>query len=175
VTNGHDKRGQVMSIVWPERYAPDRVAARVSNEITISAPPAMVWAWLVRASLWPTWYPNSHQVQIAGGARDLSAGAGFKWRTFGVCVSSTVREFEPHSRIAWDAKGPFLDVYNAWLIEPRGGGSWVLTEENQNGLAARIQAAIMPRRMFKGHQLWPESLKARAEGGAPLTETAVVP
>jgi hypothetical protein len=47
-----DKREQVMSIVWPERYAPDRVAARVSNEITISAPPATVWAWLVRASLW---------------------------------------------------------------------------------------------------------------------------
>jgi hypothetical protein len=86
-----------------------------------------------------------------------------------------VREFGPHSRIAWDAKGPFLDVYHAWLIEPRGGGSWVLTDENQNGLAARIQAVIMPRRMFKGHQLWLESLKARAEGGAPLTETAVVP
>ena len=63
-----------MPIVWPEHYAPDRVAARVSNEITISAPPATVWAWLVRASLWPTWYPNSDQVQIAGGARDLSAG-----------------------------------------------------------------------------------------------------
>ena len=111
-----------MSIVWPEHYVPDRVAARVSNEITISAPPATVWAWFVRASLWPTWYPNSDQVQITGGARDLSAGAKFKWRTFGVGVSSTVREFEPHSRIAWDGKGPFLDVYHAWLIEPRGGG-----------------------------------------------------
>ncbi len=105
---------------------------------------------------------------IAGGARDLSAGARFKWRTFGVGVSSTVREFEPHSRIAWDGKGLFLDVYHAWLIEPRGGGSWVLTEENQNGLASRIQAAIMPRRMFEGHQLWLENLKARTESGAPL-------
>jgi uncharacterized protein YndB with AHSA1/START domain len=66
------KDGEAMSIVWPEHYAPDRVAARVSNEITISAPPATVWAWLVRASLWPTWYPNSDLVQIAGGARDLS-------------------------------------------------------------------------------------------------------
>jgi hypothetical protein len=39
----------------------------------------------------------------------------------------------------------------------------VLTEENQNGLAARAQAIFMPRRMFNGHQLWLERLKSRSE------------
>jgi len=158
-----------MPILWPAQYAPGRVAATVSNEIAIAAAPDTVWAWLVRASAWPSWYPNSHRVRITGGKAELDAGAQFRWRTFGVAVRSTVREFEPPSRIAWDGKGLMLDVYHAWLIEPRPGGSWVLTEENQNGIAARLQALLMPQRMFRGHQLWLERLKTRAESGLPAS------
>ncbi len=134
-----------MPIRWPDRYAPERAAVHVRNEITIHAPPATVWAWLVRAASWPQWYPNSAGVAIAGGGVDLAPGARFTWRTFGVPVSSEVREFEPPTRIAWDGSGLLLDVYQAWLIEPRAGGSRVLTEESQNGLAARGQALLMPR------------------------------
>jgi uncharacterized protein YndB with AHSA1/START domain len=157
-----------MPINWPAHYAPDRVAVRVSNDITIAAPPETVWAWLVRARDWPDWYPNSKQVKIDGDVAMLSSGAHFTWRTFGLPVSSTVREFEPASRIAWDGAGPLLDVYHAWLIEPRSQGCWVLTEENQNGLAASAMAQLMPSRMHRGHQLWLERLKARAEGGMPM-------
>ena len=156
-----------MPITWPDRYASDRVAARVSNEITIQAPPDAVWAHLIRARDWPEWYPNASRVRIEDGAASLSPGAGFTWRTFGVSVRSTVREFVPESRIAWDGAGFLLDVYHAWLIEARPGGCWVLTEEHQNGLAARAQAALMPKRMYNGHQLWLERLRARAEAGQP--------
>ncbi len=156
-----------MPIIWPDRYAPGKVAARVTNQITISAPPSSVWAQLVRATDWPSWYPNSSNVQIAGGATELSPGAHFTWRTFGLSVSSTVREFVPDERIAWDGTGFLLDVYHAWLIEARPGGCWVLTEEHQNGLAARAQALLTPKRMYNGHQLWLERLRARAEAGQP--------
>ena len=44
-------------------------------------------AWLIRAKLWPEWYPNSRDVEIDGGASDLSLGASFRWRTFGAPVS----------------------------------------------------------------------------------------
>ncbi len=152
-----------MPINWPERYAPDRVAARVRNEITVNAPPAAVWAWLIRASSWPEWYPNSSAVRIEGGKPILSLDAQFTWRTFGLSVSSTVREFVPEERIAWDGSGFLLDVYHAWLIETRPGGCWVLTEENQNGLAARAQALLFPKRMYRGHELWLNQLKAQAE------------
>jgi hypothetical protein len=155
--------GISMPINWPQRYAPHRVAAHVSNEISIAAAPRTVWSRLIRASAWPEWYPNSARVQIEGGATDLSLDARFTWRTFGVAVSSTVREFIPCERIAWDGSGALLDVYHAWLIEPRPNGCRVLTEENQNGLAARAQAVLMPNRMHRGHQLWLERLKARAE------------
>jgi uncharacterized protein YndB with AHSA1/START domain len=157
-----------MPINWPDRYAPERVAARVSNEITINAPPAAVWAWLIRASSWPDWYPNSSAVRIEGGRPTLSPDAQFEWRTFGVSVKSKVREFVPRERIAWDGRGLLLDIYHAWLIETRPGGCWVLTEEHQNGLAARAQALLMPRRMHRGHELWLNRLKGQAETGPPL-------
>ena len=164
-----------MPIAWPDRYAPERVAARVSNEITIAAPPAVVWAWLIGAAAWPDWYPNSRQVRIDGGKTALSAGVSFGWRTFGVSVRSTVREFVVGERIAWDGRGMLLDVYHAWLIEKRPGGCWVLTEENQNGVAARLQAVLMPQRMYHGHALWLARLKAQAEGdGADGTRSPPV-
>jgi uncharacterized protein YndB with AHSA1/START domain len=156
--------GSLMTIHWPDRYAPEKVAARVSNEISIGAPPAAVWDWLIFAGGWPDWYPNSSDVRIAGGAPALSNGAAFTWRTFGVRVTCTVREFVPCERIAWDGTGTLIDIYHAWLITPHDGGCHVLTEERQNGLAARAQAAFMPNRMFEGHQLWLERLKAKAEG-----------
>ena len=156
-----------MPIAWPERYATARVAAHVSNEISIAAPPEAVWPLLVRASAWPEWYPNASKVRVDGGAAELSPGAHFTWRTFGVSVSSTVREFVERERVAWDGSGLGLDVYHAWLIERRPTGCWVLTEENQNGLGARLQAWLAPRRMYDGHQLWLLRLKARAEAAQP--------
>lgn len=158
-----------MLINWPQCYAPDRVVARVSNDISIAAPPNIVWPWLIRASAWPEWYPNSARVKIEGGSADLVLNARFTWRTFGVAISSNVREFIPYERIAWDGSGMLLDVYHAWLIEARPKGCWVLTEENQNGLAARAQAIFMPNRMRRGHQLWLEGLKAKAESGSPAS------
>ena len=154
-----------MPIDWPEQYAPQATAVHVRNEIAIAAPAQAVWAVLVRATDWPRWYPNARDVRLADGGSDLTAHAHFTWTTFGVAVSSTVREFVPAARIAWDGHGTLLDVYHAWLIEPRGVGCWVLTEENQNGLAARAQALFMPKRMWRGHQLWLERLKGEAERG----------
>ncbi len=152
-----------MPIHWPERYAPDSTAVHVSNDITVDAPPQVVWSVLLRAAEWPTWYPNSHDVRIEGGAVALAQGTRFRWTTFSAAVTSTVREFVAPERIAWDGSGVLMDVYHAWLIEPRPTGCWVLTQEHQNGLAARAQALFTPNRMHKGHQLWLERLKAVAE------------
>lgn len=156
-----------MPINWPERYAPRHTAVHVHNELAMQAPPDRVWAWLVRAALWPRWYPNSKDVRIEGGGPDLAPGARFRWRTFGLAVASTVAEFVPNERIAWDGKGIGLDVYHGWLIEPRPDGCRVLTEENQNGAAARLQSLLMPDRMRRGHDLWLARLHDRARSGPP--------
>jgi hypothetical protein len=152
---------------WPSRYRPEATAVHVRNELVMDARAEQVWAWLIRASRWPEWYPNAHAVRIAGAAHDLSTGASFDWRTFGAAVHSVVEEFFPPERIGWTGRGFGLDIYHGWVIEPRAGGCWVLTEENQNGIAARVQALLLPRRMHRYHQLWLERLGAKAREGMP--------
>lgn len=126
-----------------------------------------MWASLVRAPLWPSWYPNASNVVLAGGASELALGVSFTWRTFGVAIRSTVLEFEPMERVAWSAFGLGVDAYHAWLLTPIPGGTRVLTEETQYGFAARAGAVLFPRRMWKGHRLWLERLSEKARSGVP--------
>ena len=154
-------------ISWPDRYRPDRAAVHVRNELDLPVPAEAAWAWLVRAPLWPTWYPNSHDVVIAGNGTELQAGTEFTWKTFGVSLRSKVEEFVPPERLAWTGRAGGLDVYHAWLIERRSPGCHVLTEESQNGILPRLNHAVRPRHMSDFHQLWLERLLAQARTGPP--------
>jgi uncharacterized protein YndB with AHSA1/START domain len=155
-------------IRWPEDYHPSRTPIHVRNELRMPASPAVVWAWLIRAELWPRWYPNSHRVRIVNGPRpDLAPGSRFRWWTFGVPIDSTVAEFVPCERLAWTARGIGVRAYHAWLLRPAGDGCHVLTEETQRGWAARLGSLVMPNRMLRGHQVWLETLAGKAAGGPP--------
>jgi uncharacterized protein YndB with AHSA1/START domain len=155
-------------IHWPARYDPASAPVHVRNEVEIPAPAPLVWSWLVRASRWPSWYPNAHNVRINDGADiDLTNGAHFTWRTFGVSIRSTVLEFVPFERIAWNGFGIGVDVYHAWLIVPTPSGSHVLTEETQYGWAARLGSRLFPNRMSRFHQIWLEQLSISAQRGEP--------
>jgi uncharacterized protein YndB with AHSA1/START domain len=156
------------AIRWPERYQPARCPIHVSNELAISAPVESVWAWLIRAALWPSWYPNAANVRfLEGTPPDLALGTHFRWKTFGVTIQSSVRELVPCERIAWDAHALGLDVYHAWLLQRTPGGCHVLTEETQHGWVARAGALLMPGRMQRYHQVWLEGLRDKARSGLP--------
>lgn len=156
------------SIHWPPHYDPGRCPVHVRNELDLAAAPDQVWAWLVRAPLWPSWYSNSARLRILEGpGPDLAQGTRFRWRTFGVTITSTVRECSPGERIAWDGRGIGVDVYHAWVLTPSVKGCHVLTEETQRGVLARLGALVMPDRMRKYHQLWLEALERQAQKGAP--------
>jgi hypothetical protein len=127
----------------------------------------LVWTWLIRAELWPTWYQNSKGVAIEGGGPDLRAGVRFRWTTFGVKLDSKVEEFVPGERVAWSARAVGVDAYHAWLIEKRPGGCYVLTEETQNGWLATLSNMLRPQNMSKQHQNWLESLEQKAAKGPP--------
>ena len=59
---------------WPTRYAPGTAPVHVRNELEMNAPPDLVWAWLIRAQLWPSWYVNSSDVKfLEGTPPDLTA------------------------------------------------------------------------------------------------------
>jgi hypothetical protein len=159
----------VRAIQWPPAYHPTRTKVFVSNEITIPAPAVRIWSWLIRAQDWPEWYGNASDVAFLSGAGpNLYGGARFRWKTFGAGITSTVREFRPYSRLAWDAKGIGINAYHAWLLEQRADGTTrVLTEETQKGWLARLSKLLVPDRMHRCHQQWLESLSEKALLGFP--------
>jgi hypothetical protein len=154
-------------IPWPEEFAPSRAPIHVRNELEIAAPPSTAWAWLIRASDWPSWYANSRDVRIEGGARDLGPGVTFRWKTFGVSLISRVEEFVPIERLAWTGRGIGVWVYHAWLLRPTQGGCLLVTEETQYGFLSRLSHLFMPSRMHRLHQVWLEALAKKARQGAP--------
>jgi uncharacterized protein YndB with AHSA1/START domain len=158
-------------INWPEGYRPERTAVHVRNEMEMSVRAEMVWAWLVRADLWPTWYRNSEKVMIEGGGNELVPGSRFRWRTFGVTLESTVAEYVPRERLAWNAHSMGVDAYHAWLIEERPHGCYVLTEETQNGWLARLSNSLRPQNMSRQHQAWLNGLLGKAMEGPPPSPT----
>jgi hypothetical protein len=152
-------------IRWPPEFA--NAAVKVSNEITIkNVSPEVIWAWLIRAECWPKWYPNSSDVRIISpSGPDLREGTRFRWKTFGLYMTSEVQEFVPGERLAWNARGLGTWAYHAWLIQEVKGGCHVLTEENQFGFLCKLQKRFLPTRMHDKHQIWLEQLQEMARGG----------
>jgi len=155
-------------ILWPARYEPANCPVHVRNELAMASYPEAVWAWLIRAQLWPTWYPNSVNIRfLSGQPPDLALGTRFRWKTFGVTIESEVKEFVPYERLAWDGHGSGLDVYHAWLVIRTNQGCNVITEETQRGLLPRLLNLLAPKRVEKQHQVWLEKLKDSAARGMP--------
>jgi hypothetical protein len=66
------------SIHGPEGLEPRNVDVFVHNEGWMNAPAEVVWANLIDAAQWPTWYSNSANVRIAGGLEKLAQGVSFQ-------------------------------------------------------------------------------------------------
>jgi uncharacterized protein YndB with AHSA1/START domain len=166
---GMTQKSPAQRIRYPERYEPGRARVYVSNELIMTASCERVWSWLVRADLWPSWYPNSSGVRFETptASPELELGTSFRWKTFGITLDSVVEEFVPRERIAWTARAVGVDAYHAWLLEPTSGGCRVLTEETQHGWLASLSDLAMPKRMHTGHQLWLERLQAKSASGSP--------
>lgn len=154
-------------IRWPEKYRPERTAVRVHNEIEMGVPPERVWAWLVRADIWSTWFSRAKDARIQGGGGDRQFGSVFLWKTSGVNIKSRVEEFVSYERLSWWAHAVGIDAYHVWLIERTPSGCRVTTEENQNGWLARLSHATRPSSMNRLHEAWLRGLLERAKVGLP--------
>jgi uncharacterized protein YndB with AHSA1/START domain len=150
-------------IHWPKGLEPASADVFVHNEGWINAPPEVVWANLIDATKWPSWYANSADVRIEGGHSKLASGATFHWRTFGFRITSTVDVFQPNREIGWSVDNSSLRVHHAWLLIPDRGGTRVLTEEAQKGADAIKFRLEQPNAMYDGHDWWMSGLKARSE------------
>jgi hypothetical protein len=135
---------------------------------------AELWPLLNTATLWPTYYANSSDVEFdRGKGPRLGVGVRFRFKTFGFPVEAEVVEYVPPvlgqpARVAWHgwAEGDAetrLDVHHAWLIEDLSGARVrILTQETQIGKPARDLAATKPNPMINGHQDWLDGMVAAA-------------
>lgn len=155
-------------INWPPHYDPKNSPVHVRNELNMAAPQKQIWHWLVRATIWSRWYPNCKWLRITEGTGpDLQLETQFTWKTFGVVIRSTILEYEPYVRIAWDGHALGIDVYHAWLLTPSGSTCHVLTEETQHGWLARLSHTVLPNRMYQHHQNWLVEMEYMARTGCP--------
>ncbi|WP_050183873.1 SRPBCC domain-containing protein [Domibacillus robiginosus] len=163
-------------IFWPEGYLPGMTDNFVSNEIIIAdLPAAQVWKYLHDTSKWESYYSNVADIRFHNATGpELSEGAHFRFTTLGFPIEAEVVEYEPPAdgmpaRLAWrgweegSEEDDALHIYHAWLLEDLPGGRVrILTQETQNGKAAKEMALTKPDPMLNGHQEWIDGLAEAA-------------
>jgi uncharacterized protein YndB with AHSA1/START domain len=156
-------------IHWPPGFSPDGAVLFAHNSIFIKAPSATVWRHLVEAQKWPTWYPNSEDVQIANDRSGALQQDGiFEWNTFGLPVTSIVHEFVPDSRLGWFGKSRGLDAvfYHTWYLVSTLDGCQMITEEVVQGPGAIAFRERDPSGLHRSHEIWLNKLKQLSENVA---------
>ena len=157
---------------WPQRFAPDRAALFVHNEISIEADPDVVWDLLLAAPRWSGWFGNAQFVRIRQpvGATRLVLGAVFSWASYLFPLRSVVVRCDSPSAdldrpgvLAWDFEGWQLGGHHVWLIIRQESGCRVVTEEVEVGLLPRLISAVLRRMIWASHQRWAIALKREAE------------
>ena len=151
-------------IHWPDGFYPEQADLFAHNEIVVHASCEKVFANIVDAQAWPSWYPNSQNVKLLNSPDgNLHEGTRFSWDTFGHHVESHVHEFVPNSRIGWFGDGTGLNAYHTFLLLKTDEGCRIVTEEVVKGPAAVELRKNRPQAMHEGHDLWLSTLKQRSE------------
>jgi uncharacterized protein YndB with AHSA1/START domain len=155
-------------IDWPDEHTPERSAFHAVNELQIPAAPELIWAWLIRPDLWPSYYSNAKFIKHLDGPWPvIELGSRFRWWSFGAFVTSEVVEYVPAERISWDASELGGNGYHGWLLRPQDGGTFVRTEETQKGWGIQLAKPALRPLMVRFHQRWLEGLARVAAGGPP--------
>jgi uncharacterized protein YndB with AHSA1/START domain len=155
-------------ISWPDEHTPERSAFHAVNELQIPAEPDVVWGWLSRPDLWPTYYSNAKLIKhLDGPWPQIELGSRFRWLSFGAFVTTEVVEYDPPERLAWDARELGGRGYHGWVLRPQDGGTFVRTEETQKGIGIRVVKPVLRRMMVRFHQRWLEGLARVAAEGPP--------
>jgi len=151
-------------IHWPDGFHPEQADLFAHNEIVVHASCEKVFANIVDAPVWPSWYPNSHNVTLLNSPDGkLHEGTQFSWDTFGVHIESRVHEFVPNSRLGWFGDGTGMNAYHTFLLLKTDEGCHIVTEEVVKGPGAVEFREKQPNTMHEGHDLWLSTLKQRSE------------
>jgi uncharacterized protein YndB with AHSA1/START domain len=164
LTFNRDGAQRSKGIHWPDGFHPEQADLFAHNEITVHASCEKVFANIVDAQAWPSWYPNSHNVQLLNSPDGkVNEGTQFSWDTFGVHIESRVHEFVPDSRIGWFGDGTGMNAYHTFLLLKTDKGCHIVTEEVVKGPGAIDFRKKQPNTMHEGHDLWLSTLKEHSE------------
>lgn len=159
-------------IHWPSDLEPAVASLHVRNELKTELAPERIWPWLVRAQRWPELYAGASHVRTP--SPELAMGTRFTWRTLGVSVTTVVEELVPNERLAWRGTGLLgARGYHAWVLERRGAGTYLVTEETQRGVIPSLFRARLKRTLLDSHQRWLEGLVRAAAFGPPDAAPAI--
>lgn len=151
-------------IDWPAAYTPEEARFFVHSELAINAAPETVWAVLIQASEWESYYDGaSDLVLIDNTTGRLSEDAVFTWKTMGLDFTSTVKEFKPPYRLSWESSKKSISGYHAWLIIPTETGCTLITSEAQHGFMTLPQKLFVPNKLRRLHDGWLEQIKHKSE------------
>jgi Polyketide cyclase / dehydrase and lipid transport len=148
-------------IHWPQGFDPSKADLFSHNSLLIHASCEKIWSHIVDATTWPSWYPNSKNVQITGGAPKLDSGTVFRWQTFGIDLESRINEFVPYARIGWYGYAPGAEptFYHTWYLKPQSAACMVITDEVGKGGDAKKLRQTDEGLMHRGHDLWLATLR----------------
>jgi uncharacterized protein YndB with AHSA1/START domain len=113
-----------------------------------------VWASLIAAPLWTTWFPSATRVTLPEGHEHLELGLRFTWSQAGFFLHTKVREFTPFRRLSWIAKSPWIEAFHTWDLEPTVSGCSVVTDETQRGLMPSLFGFAVKPQMLALHDRW---------------------
>jgi uncharacterized protein YndB with AHSA1/START domain len=169
-SRGIDGARRSKDIHWPDGFHPEQADLFAHNEIVVHASCEKVFANIIDAQVWPSWYPNSHNVKLLNSPDGkLHEGARFSWDTFGVHIESRVHEFVPNSRIGWFGDGTGMNAYHTFLLLRTDEGCHIVTEEVVKGPGAIEFRKNQPNAMHEGHDLWLNTLKQLSESEATIS------
>jgi len=129
-----------------------------TEQVTITAPPAKVWAILTNIQAWPQLDPNITQVAVGA----VQSGAPFSWATGGMTIQSTIRAFTPNQLLAWNGHVLNYHAIHVWHLTPTAdGGTLVTIQQSISGFM--IGYFYSGAQMQQVNRIWLGDLKAAAE------------
>jgi hypothetical protein len=131
-----------------------------SDRIDVNADPGTVWQVISAIDAWPSWNPAVKSASLNG---PLTVGTTFRWKAGPGTITSTLQQIDPPQVLAWTGKTLGITAVHVYRLEPRDGGTTVVTAESWEGLTARLLRRSMQRQLQTSLRSGLEGLKKESE------------
>lgn len=133
-------------------------------EADVAAPAEAVWELVADIERWPAWNPDVKSASLEG---DLAPGSTFRWKAGPGTIVSTLQTVDPPREIAWTGKTMGIAAVHVYRLEPREGGTRVVSEESWAGFLVRLLRGRMAKQLQTSLEGGLAHLKVAAERSSP--------